>query len=95
MINKDALRRCSIRKMVLQEDIPDLSDYERTDSRRSQSATDSHLSSFDSQSSKVGFWKHINTKDDEYKNAVIIKKWWKDPKYSFRKGEIEDEKIKK
>lgn len=31
------------------------------------------MSSFDSESSRVNFWKDINTKDAEYKNAVFLK----------------------
>ena len=31
------------------------------------------MSSFDSESSRVNFWKDINTKDEEYQNAVFLK----------------------
>ena len=44
-------------------------------SDRSSEGSDSLSdSSFDSQASRVAFWHDINTKDEEYKNAIIIKK---------------------
>ena len=33
----------------------------------------SNLSCFDSEASRVDFWKDINTKDSDYQNAVIVK----------------------
>lgn len=38
-----------------------------------ESDSNSQSSGFDSASSRVNFWKDINTKDDDYKNAVIVK----------------------
>eukprot|EP00347_Sterkiella_histriomuscorum_P019503 403341380 len=83
-ITQRVLRRRSIRRLVLEDEIEDLSDLEDNieEEGRSQSVDDitedetqnSGNSSFDSQASKVAFWKDINTKDSDYKQAVIIKK---------------------
>lgn len=32
----------------------------------------SEVSSFDSEASRINFWRDINTKDDDYVNAVIV-----------------------
>jgi len=42
------------------------------ESRSSQQS--SNFSYFDSEASRVDFWKDINTKDSDYKNAVIVQK---------------------
>ena len=34
----------------------------------------SEESSFDSEASRINFWRDINTGDEEYKNAVIVSK---------------------
>lgn len=36
--------------------------------------SDSGNSSFDSEASRVNFWKDINVGDEHYKNAVIVSK---------------------
>ena len=75
-IAQKALRRRSVRRLVFEEEISDLSDLEnRMDGQNSSSSSLSKVSgntSFDSQASKVAFWKDINTKDSDYKNAVIL-----------------------
>jgi hypothetical protein len=43
-------------------------EYEDTESY------DNEESDFDSQASRINFWKDINTADDEYTNAVIVSK---------------------
>ncbi len=82
-ITQNVLRRKSIRRLVLEDEISDLSDLESNLNNRGRSDTSSdnedattfsEASSFDSQVNKVAFWKDINTKDEDYRNAVIVKK---------------------
>ena len=71
--------------MVLQEDVSDLSYIENNFNERDarieagdmidqdkDSQDSDQLSSFDSQASRVNFWKDINTKDDEYRGAIFL-----------------------
>jgi hypothetical protein len=43
-------------------------------SKENNSSDTESQSSFDSEASRTAFWKEINTKDDDYRNALIIKK---------------------
>lgn len=53
----------------------DLEEYSSHSSDAHTSDEDtSSASSFDSQASRINFWRDINTKDDEYTNAIIVSK---------------------
>lgn len=43
-----------------------------SDERGSDGEESSEASSFDSEASRINFWRDINTKDEEYTNAVIV-----------------------
>lgn len=46
----------------------------RSISSDSDQTEDSCFSFFDSEASRIDFWKDINTKDSDYTNAVILSK---------------------
>ena len=46
----------------------------RSVSSDSNQTEDSCFSFFDSEASRIDFWKDINTKDSDYTNAVIVSK---------------------
>ena len=56
---------------------------------KSSSSSSDAMSSFDSEASRVNFWKDINTKDDIYRQAIVITKDDKDKeKGKFKENEV-------
>ncbi|CDW81702.1 UNKNOWN [Stylonychia lemnae] len=58
----------------LEDNLDGKHDSEGNENDSNEETYGSSDSSFDSQASKVAFWKDINTKDSDYKNAVILKR---------------------
>ena len=90
-IDENNVKKRDMRRLVLSQDITELSDLEENFNerdarieagdmkpRRRASINDSSarssdaLSSFDSDASRVNFWKDINTKDEEYAEGAVF-----------------------
>ena len=90
-IDENKVKKRDMRRLVLSEDITELSDLEENFNERnarieagdmkprrrasyneSSNRSSDAVSSFDSDASRVNFWKDINTKDEEYADGAVF-----------------------
>ena len=62
-----------MRRLVLEDEISDLSDIENEINSDFTNSSETEMS--EGSNDKVAFWKDINTKDDDYKRAIVIRKY--------------------